>query len=88
MTDPFEAPAKPALPHDGWGSRKIIIAGALLAVLVSIATYALFSETGSGGAYASFDQWSGFMQLLVPSVLVPLFGALGLDKVAEAKRLP
>ena len=75
------------LPSDGWKSRKVIIGAATMGVLVVLSFMCLFIKTpGATTAIATFDQVSGFWQILVPSVLVPLMGALGLDKLAEAKR--
>jgi len=61
------------IKHDGWRSRKVLVGLVVLAVLIVIATAAMFWPE----QIATFDQWSGFMQILVPSVLVPLFGAMG-----------
>jgi len=71
--------SKDAIPHDGWRSRKVITAGVVLGTLTGIATGALFA------GFADFDQWASFLQAMVASVLVPLYGALGLDKFAQAK---
>ena len=73
----------PPLPSDGWRSRKVLVGAAVLGVGTAVATVAMFV---GDPPIASFDQWASYMQVQVPSVLVPLFGALGLDKLAEAKR--
>ena len=86
---PIDAPPPPQgpLPTDGWRSRKIIIGAATLGLLIVLSFSCLFIKSpGTEVAIGTFDQVSGFWQILVPSVLVPLMGALGLDKFAEAKR--
>ena len=75
-----------ALPHDGWRSRKIIIGLSVLGVLSGLSAVCMFiSAPGSDAPIATFDQWAGFVKVLAPGVLVPLFGAMGMDKLAEAK---
>lgn len=76
------------LPSDGWKSRKVIVGIAVFGVLAlgGFACMLLEAPGGGGTPIATFDQWSGLMKVVVPSVLVPLFGALGMDKLAEAKR--
>jgi hypothetical protein len=69
-----------ALPSDGWKSRKIIIGLAVLLLMVGLSFAMLFMDD-----VITSDQLLNFWQILVPSVLVPLMGALGLDKLAEAK---
>jgi hypothetical protein len=76
------------LPSDGWKSRKVIIGITVFAVM-AIGGFACMLLEAPGEAstpIATFDQWAGLMKFTVPGVLVPLFGALGMDKIAEAKR--
>lgn len=81
MADANETTKPAPLPTDGWASRKLIVGVGTLVALAGVASVALFS------GFADFTQWAGFLQWLVPGVLVPLFGALGIDKLAEAKRV-
>lgn len=75
------------LPSDGWKSRKVIIASASMLLMISLSFACMFvAKPGGSEPIATFDQVSSLWQIMVPSVLVPLFGALGLDKLAEAKR--
>ena len=75
-----------ALPHDGWRSRKIIIGLTVLGVLSGLGAVCMFvAQPGAEVPIATFDQWAGFVKVLAPGVLVPLFGAMGMDKLAEAK---
>lgn len=73
------------LRHDGWRSRKITIGTVVLAVLTAIPTVCLFVDGGDGHPIATFREWAGFVPLLVPGVLVPLFGSLWGDKREQAK---
>jgi hypothetical protein len=73
--------AKAPLPHDGWGSRKVIACLSALAVLTGIATTALFLGV------AGFDQWASFEQWLCGVTLSPMIIGIGVDKLAEARRL-
>jgi hypothetical protein len=83
MTDPTTTTSQPpALPHDGWRSRKVILGAGSWLLLVGVATAAMFI---GDPPLCSFDQWSGFLQWLTPGVLVPLFGSLAVDKLAAAK---
>jgi len=75
-----------AIPHDGWKSRKLTVALATLAILLSIATACLFVPgSAPNAAVATFAQWTSFVQWIVPSVLMPLFAAMGFDKHVTAK---
>jgi hypothetical protein len=85
-TNNCQTPKSTALPHDGWRSRKIIVGMSILGVLSTVGAACMFILTpGAETPIASFDQWSGFVKVIVPSVLVPLFGALGVDKIAESR---
>jgi hypothetical protein len=70
----------PALPHDGWKSRKVWIGLGVLGVLFAGCGAALI------GGYATFDQVADLLKWGVPSVLLPQMAALGMDKIAESKR--
>jgi hypothetical protein len=76
------------LPSDGWKSRKVIIGITVFTVMAIGGFVCMLLEApgGTGAPIATFDQWAGLMKFTVPGVLVPLFGALGMDKIAEAKR--
>ena len=70
---------------DGWKSRKLWVGIGALAVFVGLSFAMLFvSKPGSASdacdPIATSEQVIAFWQLLVPSVLVPLFTALGYDK--------
>jgi hypothetical protein len=74
------------LPSDGWRSRKVWVGAGVLLLLVGLSFACLFVQApGKEEAIATFDQVSSVWQVVVPSVLVPLFGALGWDKHNEAK---
>jgi hypothetical protein len=75
-----------ALAHEGWKSPKIVIGLGVLLLLFGMAVSCLFvASPGSEAAIATFDDVSSFLKVLIGEVLVPLFTALGLDKVFQAK---
>lgn len=77
---------KESLPHDGWRSRKIIIGLALVASILGAGFVCMFIKSpGADAPVATFDQWKSLAAMVTPSIVVPLFAALGIDKLAEAK---
>ena len=68
------------IPTDGWKSRKIIMGGATMGLMLVFGAAALWTNK------ADFNQVVGLFKYLVPSILVPLFTAMGLKDLAEAKR--
>ena len=75
-----------AIPHDGWKSRKVRLGAGVLVAVIGIGAICVFvSVPGGEGPVATFDQWKSLVTFVVPSVLLPLFGALGLDKFAQVK---
>lgn len=69
------------LPHDGWASRKVIMGGALLGlVVVSVVA------TIATGKVDEFLKLVPYLQTVVPSIVVPTMAALTADKFAESKR--
>jgi hypothetical protein len=81
-----QAKAPTPLPHDGWRSRKVVVAIVVCTVVLGLGFVCLFiPKPGGDGTIATFNQWVTLTTVVVPGVLVPLFGALGLDKLAQAR---
>lgn len=68
-----------ALPHDGWRSRKVLLGGSSWGLIFAASCAAVVL------GYATFDQAASLVQWATPSVLLPTFVGLGIDKLAEAK---
>jgi len=76
------------IPHDGWHSRKLIAGGVTLVLFVGLSFSMMFVESPlSGEPLATSLQVFSFWAILVPSVVIPVMGSLGIDKLAEARRV-
>jgi hypothetical protein len=65
----------------------VIIGCAVVGLMIGLPfACLLLTAPGATAPIATFDQVTSFWQLAVPSVLVPLFAALGYDKRLEAGR--
>ena len=66
------------MAHGAHAQNDFVILGAGFACM-------FITAPGSEAPVATFDQWKSLATMVTPSIVVPLFAALGLDKLAEAR---
>jgi hypothetical protein len=68
------------IPHDGWRSRTYLTTVGLMAVLIALASVALFF-----GGLCTFEQWASFMDHPILIILGIGLGKGYLDKREQRK---
>lgn len=73
-----------------WGSRTVIMTAGLCVVLIGVATACMMlTKPGpSDDPIATFSDWAGFIQWIVPAVFVPGLAKMGLDNFLLSKQPP